>query len=320
MGSSFGAKPRYVLHDIPLRTRWALVLLAAPLSLVMTGCVADTQSAESISGPSIAMTSPQVQATSAPLETTESATQAPVYWIGRSDDNTFLYREFRDVPEEENQVTRALRAMMSESPLDPDFFTPWQNPKKLATSISGRNVITVDVSDDAFNSTLDADMAARAVQQLVYTASAAGASSGLIDAGVAIQVVVLVDGHTDFMAFDHVKLGEPMSRNAALVAPVWIIDPQEGSALPNGSVKISGRSTTPGGLLSWQLLRKDEGGESTTYLSGETLAANTSENPGLFSLSLSLEPGSYDLRVSDVDPEDSGRQLHSDTRKFTVSD
>jgi hypothetical protein len=74
--------------------------------------------------------------------------------------NVFLYREFRDVSSDGKPViTRALRVMMSEKPLDPDFFTPWQNPKKLATSISGKNVITVDISADAFNSNLDAAMA-----------------------------------------------------------------------------------------------------------------------------------------------------------------
>ena len=140
----------------------------------------------------------------------------------------FLYREFRDVPEQDNPVTRALRVMMSQKPLDPDFFTPWQNPKKLATSISGKNVITVDVSADAFNSNVDAAMAERAIQQLVYTATAAGASAGLIDSGQQIQVVVLVDGHTDYVAFNHVRLGAPTSRSAGMVAPVWIIDPQEG--------------------------------------------------------------------------------------------
>ena len=188
-----------------------------------------------------------VPSTSAPLETTQASNKAPVYWIGRSNENVFLYREFRDVPEQENPVTRALRSMMSQKPLDPDFFTPWQNPKKLATSISGKNVITVDVSPDAFNSNLDEDMAKRAIQQLVYTATAAGASSGLVDSGQQIQVVILVDGHTDYLAFNHVRLGTPTPRGAGMVAPVWIIDPQEGVGVADGSVKISGRSTLPRG-------------------------------------------------------------------------
>ena len=103
---------------------------------------------------------------------------------------------------------------------------------------------------DAFNSNVDAAMAERAIQQLVYTATAAAASTGLIDSGQQVQVVVLVDGHTDYVAFNHVRLGAPTSRSAGMVAPVWIIDPQEGNVGADGAVKISGRSTVPGGEAS----------------------------------------------------------------------
>ena len=224
----------------------------------------------------------------------QSSNKAPVYWIGRSNSNVFLYREFRDVPDDENPITRALRAMMSETPLDPDFFTPWQNPKNLATSISGTNVITVDVSADAFNSNLDADMAQRAIQQLVYTATAAGASSGLIDAGQQIEVVILVDGHTDYLAFKHVKLGAPTSRSAGMVAPVWIIDPQQGTEVGDGRVKITGRSTVPSGKLHWRILKVQDNGDKESYLTGEATAAAEPAASGVFGIAVNL--GARQLR------------------------
>ncbi|XAS69697.1 GerMN domain-containing protein [Micrococcaceae bacterium Sec5.7] len=288
---------------------------------MLSGCIAtpepDTSTATSPSQ-AAAPASPGVSTTSAPLETTQSTNKAPVYWIGRSNNNAFLYREFRDVPDQENPITRALRAMMSDKPLDPDFFTPWQNPKTLATSISGKNVITVDVSADAFNSNLDADTAERAIQQLVYTATAAGASSGLIDTGQQIQVVVLVDGHTDYLAFGHVKLGAPTSRSVGLVAPVWIIDPQEGVEVPDGSVKITGRSTVPGGKLRWKILRAQDNGDKDSYLSGETTAAPEPGQSGVFTLALNLGAGNYELRVSQVDPAQSEQELNVDTRGFSI--
>jgi len=297
------------------------VLGLLPLVLVISGCIADpgpdpTPARNSTQAP--ASSAAGVPSTSAPLETTQSSNKAPVYWIGRSNTNVFLYREFRDVPEQENPVTRALRAMMSEKPLDPDFFTPWQNPKKLATSISGKNVITVDVSEDAFNSNLDADMAARAIQQLVYTATAAGASSGLIDAGQQIQVMVLVDGHTDYLAFNHVRLGTLMTRSTGMVAPVWIIDPQEGVEVADGSVKITGRSTVPGGKLRWQILQAQDNGDRTPFLTGETTAAAEAAQSGLFTLALTLTPGDYELRVSQVDTSGNDQELNVDTRRFAV--
>jgi spore germination protein GerM len=297
------------------------LLLVLPAALVLSGCVAAPQpgvtSSNTASQLQSGTASPGAPTTSAPLETTQASNKAPVYWIGRSNDSMFLYREFRDVPEQDNPVTRALRVMMSEKPLDPDFFTPWQNPKKLATSISGKNVITVDVSDDAFNSNVDAAMAERAVQQLVYTATAASASAGLIDAGQQIQVVVLVDGHTDYVAFNHVRLGSPTSRSSGMVAPVWIIDPQEATSVEDGAVKISGRSTVPGGKLRWEILRID-GPVKTSYLNGIATASTDATQSGLFSLPVNLGPGNYEVRVSQLQDGNSSEDLNVDTRGFTV--
>lgn len=291
-----------------------------PLALTVSSCIASPAAPPSTTTgtPRPSYSSLSAPASNAPLETTQSSNKAPVYWIGRSDDNVFLYREFRDVPEQDNPVTRALRAMMSGAPLDPDFFTSWRNPKQLETSISGPNVITVDVSEDAFNSTLDAGMAELAIQQLVHTATAAAASSGLVDTGQQIQVVILVDGHTDYQAFGHVRLGTPMARAAGLVAPVWIIDPQENVNTTKGTLKVTGRSTDKGDLLRWQLLRESNG-QSSIYLSGETTSGSEGESAGLFTLDLALEEeGTYELRVSRIDVEAAGVPVYTDTRKFNV--
>ena len=294
-----------------------MLLFVVPAALILSGCVATPQPGATESRAPSPLSTAQAPTTSAPLETTQGSNKAPVYWIGRSNDNTYLYREFRDVAEQDNPVTRALRVMMSQKPLDPDFFTPWQNPKKLASSISGRNVITVDLSADAFNSNVDSAMAERAVQQLVYTATAAAASAGLIDAGQQIQVVVLVDGHTDFLAFNQVRLGSPTARTPGLVAPVWIIDPQEGTSMEDGALKISGRSTAPGGTLRWEILRID-GSIKTVYLDGTTTASAETGQSGAFSLTVSLAPGHYEVRVSQpADGNPAGNQ-NQDTRGFTV--
>jgi spore germination protein GerM len=304
------------------RKRPGVLLLALPAALVLSACVATPQTgitnsssaSQVLTGPA----SPAAPTTSAPLETTQASNKAPVYWMGRSNDRVFLYREFRDVPEQDNPVTRALRVMMSQKPLDPDFFTPWQNPKKLATSISGKNVITVDVSADAFNSNVDAAMAERAIQQLVYTATAAGASAGLIDSGQQVQVVVLVDGHTDYVAFNRVRLGSPTSRSAGMVAPVWITDPQEGTSVPEGTVKITGRSTVPGENLRWEILRVEGSNVKTPYLNGNATASTVAGESGLFNLAVSLGPGDYEVRVSQLVEGNDAQDVFVDTRGFSV--
>ncbi|MET1020989.1 MAG: GerMN domain-containing protein [Arthrobacter sp.] len=301
------------------RIRPRLLLFVLPAALALSGCVATPQPDITNSNTPSQAASAQASSTttSAPLETTQASNKAPVYWIGRSNENMFLYREFRDVPEQDNPVTRALRVMMSQKPLDPDFFTPWQNPKKLASSISGKNVITVDMSPDAFNSNVDAAMAERAIQQLVYTATAAAASAGLIDSGQQIQVVVLVDGHTDYVAFNHVRLGSPTSRSAGMVAPVWIIDPQEGTSVGDGAVKVFGRSTAPGGQLRWEVLRID-GSTKTSYLNGTVTASAEGGQSGTFSLSVNLGPGEYEVRVSQLENGNPATNLNVDTRGFRV--
>ena len=46
-----------------------------------------------------------------------------------------------------------------------------------------------------------------------------------------------------------------------MVAPVWIIDPQEGTEVGDGRVKISGRSTVPNGKLHWRILKVQDNGD-----------------------------------------------------------
>lgn len=291
------------------------------VALTLSGCIAEaggrsTTTTSQAPVPNAApLGAPSLPASNAPLETTQASNRIPVYWIGRSGDNVFLYREFRESSGQENPVTTALRTMMSQKPLDHDYFTPWQDPENLATSVSGKNVITVDMSKDAFNSNLDAGMAERAVQQLVYTATAAAASSGLIDSGQQIQVVILVDGHTGFEAFGHVQLGEPMSRNVAMVAPVWIIDPQEDLSLPAGPVKVNGRSAVPTKPVRWQIMRTDQGGEKTPVVNGQATPSTESGQGGAFTFTVMLASGRYELRVYMLEGES---EVESDTRAFNV--
>jgi len=285
--------------------------------LLLTGCIADGAGSQvSSSSPSLSVQ--EAPASNAPLETTQASTKIPVYWIGRSKDEVYLYREFRDIDGDDNPVTTALRIMMAEKPLDHDFFTPWQQPSNLATSISGKNVITVDISRDAFNSNLDAVMAQRAVQQLVYTATAAASSSGLINSGQQIQVVILVDGHPDYMAFGQVKLGQPMARDASLVAPLWIIDPQEDVTLPPGAVKFNGRSTDSSKPIAWQILSDNGKGEKTGLLNGQAKPTGEPGQYGVFTFGATLKAGKYELRVSQVDATGNVIDSSTDTRLFSV--
>ncbi len=305
------------VHGANKRTKSAVAVPAMLAVLLLTGCIANGGGTQATSTPP-PLTVQEAPASNAPLETTQASTKIPVYWIGRSKEEVYLYREFRDISGDGNPVTTALRIMMAEKPLDHDFFTPWQEPASLATSISGKNVITVDISRDAFNSNLDAGMAQRAVQQLVYTATAAASSSGLINSGQQIQVVILVDGHKDYMAFGQVQLGEPMTRDASLVAPLWIIDPQEDTTLPTGLVKFNGRSTDSSKPIAWQVLQDNGKGEKASLLTGQTQATGEPGQYGLFTFGATLKAGQYEVRVSQVDNAGNAIATSTDTRLFRV--
>ncbi|WP_422933159.1 GerMN domain-containing protein [Sinomonas sp. P47F7] len=303
------------------RSRTALAGFAV-LAILLSGCTASGQPAPSLAAGASPAISGGGASASVPLETSQTSTKSPVYWLGRARDGVYLYREFRDATGTENPVVKALHLMMSVKPLDANLFSPWQPPKKLAASISGRNVITVDVSSDAFNSTVDEQTAQLAVQQLVYTATAAAASAGVIDSGQPVQVMLLVDGRTDQLAFNRVKLGQLMQRDPAMVAPMWIIDPQAGLESAHGQLAVYGRSTSPGADVYWQVSRADvKTDKGTPYLSGHVVASQAADaSAGQIRFTINLPAGKYVLRLfpSDPGPGDASA-LAWDSKDFTVT-
>jgi hypothetical protein len=109
-----------------------------------------------------------------------------------------------------------------------------------------------------------------------------------------------------------------MARTAGLVAPVWIIDPQENVEVADGSVKITGRTTLPGGKLRWQILRSGDNGDKTPFLTGETTAAADPAQAGVFTLALTLPEGEFELRVAQTSNADVQVDGTEDTRSFRV--
>lgn len=258
--------------------------------------------------------------TSMPLESAKTAAQTPVYWLGESAQSVYLYREFREVENRGDPITTAIAAMTTEQPLDEDYFNPWEPASSIAASISPDGVITVDISDDAFARPLDAGMAKRAVQQLVYTATAAAASSGLISHNEQIQVVILVDGHTGYRAFGEIPLGEPMVREAGLVAPVWVIDPQDGTVYEGHKVTINGRGVAKDDTLGWEITSI---GEPVARPAAEPMTGSVKlgqDKGGTFTFSVTLPKGNYELRIFQGDPGATrSQQQFVDSKDFAVS-
>ena len=254
----------------------------------------------------------------APLTATAEGNLLPVYWLGDNNGSVLLYREFLSGEPGGDPIAAAVQTMTSSEPLDPDYFGSWSPAATVSASISPGNIITVDISRDAFGTRVDEGSAHRAVQQLVYTATAAAASSGLVTGGDPSSVVILVDGETGFNAFGYIELGEKMQRDTALMAPVWIIDPQHGTISDQPEITINGSGISDDALLHWRI---DEivGTELVPYRTGSVGLDGGPDVPGLFEFTVALEPGEYEVAVFDYPPDGGDRRdINSDTKHFDI--
>lgn len=296
-----------------------LAIAGLSLALVLAGCTAKEPQQPAATMPTSQATSTTGLVTSAPLETARSTQTLPVYWLGRSDEDVFLYREFFAAKTTDEPMVAALRTMMGAVPLDPDYYSLWNDPTRLGVSISAQNIITVDVSADAFGQSMDQGMAVRSIAQLVYTATAAASMAGLVDANSTTQVAILVDGHTGYNAFGHVPLDRPLTRDPALVAPVWIIDPAQGQNLGSLPLTVAGQGVSTTGTLMWSLAPVEGGTVGANYLDGTLSLANGPGHVGDFSFTLAPPPGRYELAVYTSDPSMPGVRRGLDTKMVNVT-
>lgn len=310
-------RERRTVERLRMVDRFAILGLS--LSLALVGCTSQNPGENDATMPASASISIPALVTNAPLETATASQTLPVYWLGRSNDDVFLYREFFPSKTTDDPMVTALRTMMSSDPNDPDYFSLWNTPSRLGASISAKNVITVDVSADAFGEKVDAGIAKRSIAQLVYTATAAAAMAGLVDTSSSIQVSVLVDGHTGYEAFGHVALNKPLTRDASLVAPVWIINPSNDTMYKTLPLQVEGQGVSPTGSLSWSLSKVSNDTVGEEYLNGTVSIPEGPNELGTFSFSLIPPPGSYQLSVFIDDPQTPGKELVIDTKLIKIA-
>lgn len=231
----------------------------------------------------------------------------PVYYVGDSGGSFRLYREWRTVPDLGDPVESAVSAMMSLPPLDPDYSTPWVAPDELEVEREGSG-ITVDVSADAFTGSVGSELSALALQQLVYTATAAST----LDGPAATTVTILQDGAAAD-AWGHVRVGEPLTRapQAEVLSHVWILSPAEGEEVDAGEVTITGYGASFEANFLWRVDGPD-GTEEGYTLSDEGMGF------GELEFTVDLAPGSYTVTVENTSGMGEGFVPHTDSKTFTV--
>lgn len=241
--------------------------------------------------------------------------QLPVYWLGGTATAPALFREMLAAQKVDQPIAAAVQTMTSTRPADPDYSTPWAPASTVTANLSSGGGITVDISHDAFSRPVGKAVARAAIQQLVYTATAAASAYGFTQGSV--PVTILVDSRSGYRAWNTVTLGSPMTRDPDALSRAWILDPIQGESLKAGKVTVRGQGVAFENTMQWQVT--DSAGKSTAA-GFVTTGARSPGARGDFSFGVKLSPGRYTIRVFEQDSSEgeSTRARGEDTKTITV--
>ncbi|MBD0293147.1 MAG: GerMN domain-containing protein [Jiangellaceae bacterium] len=235
----------------------------------------------------------------------------PVYFVTRQGDR--LAREFQTVPAPDGPLVAAVTTMIGNNAVDPDYQSLWLSDTQVRDVEVNDDVIEVDFTGETDYTGVTDEVANLAVQQLVYTVTAAASDARLGSAG---RVQVLVDGEPPSQMWGQLDLSRPVQRadplNTRLL--VQINDPAHGAVLGR-SVTVRGEAlATFEGQVNWEI--RDDAGNvvQEDFLTLETGVFRP------FEFSVDLDSGSYTVVVFQPDPSGGaeGGGPIEDTKGFTV--
>ena len=317
------------------RTPLALGMAAAVVTgtAVIAGGVVVLRGSDvdsTVSGPSVTLdttpTQPPETPTSSPTtpippptsESTPPPTEVgiatvPVYYVTETPAGMRLAREFRSVPAPDGPVVAAVETMLAEAPRDPDYQRLWDASTDVESAEVDDGIIEINLTGSTDYTGAGDDEARLAIQELVYTVTAAFASIG--ETG-GLPVQLLVDGEPVDKVWGNVDVSEPVERAPQVEVRqlVQINNPGEG-ALVGGTVTVDGEAAVYEANVLWQIL-DDAGNE----VQGGSTTAEACCQFSRFRFSVELEPGSYEVVVSEDDASGGaeGNPPMSDSRTFTV--
>lgn len=231
----------------------------------------------------------------------------PVYWVGkavgsRSGPGVKLYRTYERVSG--GPVQEAVRMMSSDRSDDPDYYTLWNGAAVAAVSrVDGVVIVDFKVLP---RQRLEPDLAAMAVQQLVYTVQGAVGDSSQ-------KVQITEQGRSGAKLFGQLDTSQPFSRAQAanVQALVWITSPVNGQVNPS-QLKVTGIAAAFEGTVEWRATNL----KTRQVLSGYTTSAE-GQKFSEFAFSTKLGSGEWQLEAYLTSGED-GRITDTDSKIIFV--
>lgn len=237
-----------------------------------------------------------------------------VYYLTDTPAGPRLVREWRHLTDVRDAAAAALRLMLEEPKVE-GYRTPWSPETEVRSVRVGDDSIDVDLSLPTRSPVpTPAEDAALAVQQLVYTATAAASIVGDEDDG-SLPVRILVDGEPVDRLWS-VDVSEPLTRAPAEEVRqfVQLNEPAEGAEV-SSPVEVSGEALVFEATLLWEVRQDGEVVAEDSTMTEEGLAFSP------FAFEVELDPGEYTLIVREDDVSDGeGREPMTDERSFTVTD
>jgi hypothetical protein len=224
----------------------------------------------------------------------------PVYYLGSNRSKTLLYREYHLIAAGDGSPAERTRAAVADmldagKARDPDYTSPWPGRASVRDVAVGAGTVTVDLADATVNS-VDAATGRQALQQLIYTATAASTT----DANQTNDVHLLFDGKPLTTLWGAIPVGGTLRRGAMaeVLAPVWLYEPQEGDAI--------GRTFTVrlAGVVFEGAARLRVRSGSTVVVDQPVQLSVGSPDQGTATVPLSLPPGRYTIEAFFVSLKD----------------
>ena len=285
----------------PRRRRFRWMLLAAVAALLVGLALPVLVPQLSLLGRvDTSMPSPTVSQTvssNAPPSLPTMQRDLPIYYVGA---DRRLYREFRDLPTQDDRLATAVGAVLNVAPQDSSYSSLWAGGQVNSATVTGSRIV-VDISAPAFATFTTRAAAEVAINQIVYTAiGTVGDQAG------ERTVQILVDGSPNLPV-----IGAPaadFTKNGTTpLGLLWILTPEPGTPVPAGEVTIRGyqQVVLVDTTITWQVLDAEE----SVIRQGTVAATGNEAGWRSWAAAVMLPAGEYELRIRSAEAPEQRRHF-----------